>query len=81
MTQTNPVVTVMTFEEYTETLANEGWLSTYFAERYWDGGLDTDRCFEIITESAILSGVFISDIETVDYDTLLSDWYRDTEKL
>jgi hypothetical protein len=70
----------MTFEDFAEMLYSDGWLPTYFDERYWEGGLDTDACFELLVSFAASDGIEVVDLDSVDYASLLSSWYRDTEK-
>ncbi len=68
----------MTFEQYAESM--EDWLATYFDEQYWEGGLNVNDCFDLILEYALQDGIEITDLETVNYDAILSNWYACTEK-
>lgn len=66
----------MTFEQYAD---GQDWLSTMFDEMYWDGGLDTEVVFEAVCQEAAKEGVVLTDVDTVDYDKVIYEFYKCTE--
>lgn len=67
---------VMTFEEYAW---GQDWLTNWFEEMYWEGGIRTDELYEAVIKEAIKDNIDIIDADTCDYDGILFDMYQNTE--
>lgn len=68
----------MTFNDYLNFMGFD--LDRMIDEMYWNGGVNTERLFELVLEHANDNNIELVDQDTVDYDTLLHDIYDLTEK-
>lgn len=68
----------MTFSEYLDHLDYklDYWMDTM----YWSDSFDTYRLFDLILSQAESENIIIVDKDTVDYDTVLYNLYKVTEK-
>lgn len=68
----------MSFDEYLDRLDYklDYWMDTM----YWSDSFDTYKLFDLILSQAESENINITDKDTVDYDTVLYNLYRVTEK-
>lgn len=55
-------------------------LDVYIQEAYWEGGLNTTRCFEWMLDLAKKDRIFVKDEARVNYDEILWNVWTCTEK-
>lgn len=68
----------MNFETYVDTNSD---LDTLFNDMYWqEGSLDADKAFNLLLKWAKNEGVFITDADECDYDSILYSAWMATEK-
>lgn len=65
---------IMTFEEYAD--MNEETVTERICEMHWELGLDTEQVYEMVVDMAAKENVVISNVDTVNYDRYLYDWYQ-----
>lgn len=71
---------VMTCEEYGEHFFMTYKFDQICDEMYWEGGVNTDRLFEIMRADAEAEGIVLSDSSEWDYDTFFYNAYQCAEK-